>query len=155
MKKFLKNMNNLVDLVLSSLYTIYSIERTIFDIFHIFKDDFDMNIGALYILNPKDPDATRTQPNGFFACGIAMLFSVWCLSFIKLLLMLRTNETMNKLFILVKRCLAASIPFLVFFFTWCLIFEILYKNLGELSRVEQNGDKTYCDKTNIASNSTI
>ena len=65
-----------------------------------------------------------------------MNFILSALSLWKLIFMMQTNETMGKLIMLIKRCIAASIPFLVFFITWCLIFEILYKALGELSKVE-------------------
>jgi hypothetical protein len=101
------------------------------------------------------PNSTNTnwteadpKPDGFLAFGVSMNFILAVLSMWKLLLLLKTNETMGKLIELVRVCALATVPFLVFFIIWCLIFEILYKALGSEVKAENLGTATNGTATN-------
>ena len=136
----MKNVSNIVDLLISSLFTIYSIERTVLSSVD-YVGDSTLDGDYSYLPNAKNTEwtAAKPRPDGFLAYGVSMNFILAVLAMWKLLLLLKTNETMGKLIELVRVCALATVPFLVFFIIWCLIFEILYKALGsEVTGVKDN-----------------
>ena len=136
----MKNVSNIVDLLISSLFTIYSIERTVLSSVD-YAGDSTLDGDYSYLPNAQNTEwtAAKPRPDGFLAYGVSMNFILAVLAMWKLLLLLKTNETMGKLIELVRVCALATVPFLVFFIIWCLIFEILFKALGsEVTGVKDN-----------------
>lgn len=121
--KFVKNVQNFIDMVLIVVYILYSIMRFI----HISQLPQESNTQPPY------------QPSAFLGASIMFNFTISMLIISKLMILIRINQTFSQLAELVIVCIKDVIPFLIFLFTWILIFCVLYKVLGAQGQVE----KTY------------
>ena len=119
--KFLKNVQNAIDMILIIVYILYAVNR--------------------FISPMSLPDEANTapgpnSPSVYMGFNIVLNLVLCILIICKLMVLIRINQTMSQLAELLIVCIGDVVPFMIFFVIWILIFCVLYKVLGAQQGVE-------------------
>lgn len=119
--KFVKNVQNAIDMILIIVYILYSVLRF---------------IHKSQLPSPENTSGPG-KPSYWLGESIILNFTICILIISKLMILIRINQTFSQLAELVIVCIRDVIPFLIFLFTWILIFCVLYKVLGAMHGVDE------------------